>query len=105
MQTALTGRTHGCTDQCCTREENPCQLGAVHTWHIAEVSRLRVIRPLCDMKRTSVSGAWMSQNDPTRTFIVGGDQKRTVVLLGQLMRGAIWQTGTQLPTCRWQSQV
>ena len=24
------------TDQCCIREENPCQLGAVHTWHIAD---------------------------------------------------------------------
>src|SRR6476619_1754472 len=33
------------------------------------------------------------------------DQKRTVVLLGQLMRGSIWQTGTQLPSCRRQSQV
>src|SRR5450759_2716649 len=29
------GRTHGCTDQCCKREESSCQLGAVHTWHIA----------------------------------------------------------------------
>jgi len=27
-----TGRTHGCSDHCCTREENPCQPGAVHTW-------------------------------------------------------------------------
>src|ERR1039457_4416874 len=32
------GRTHGCTDQCCIREENPCQLGAVHTWHFADNS-------------------------------------------------------------------
>jgi hypothetical protein len=29
------GRTHGRTDQCCIREENPCQHGAVHTWPIA----------------------------------------------------------------------
>src|SRR6476661_9379142 len=29
------GRTHGCTDQCCKREESSCQLGAVHTWHLA----------------------------------------------------------------------
>jgi hypothetical protein len=29
------GRTHGRTDQYCTREESPCQLGAVHTWPIA----------------------------------------------------------------------
>ena len=28
------GRTHGRTDQHCTREESPCQLGAVHTWPI-----------------------------------------------------------------------
>jgi hypothetical protein len=26
---------HGCTDQCCKREKSSCQLGAVHTWHIA----------------------------------------------------------------------
>src|SRR5665811_765828 len=32
----LKGRTHGCTDQCCKREESPCQLGAVHTWHLAD---------------------------------------------------------------------
>src|SRR3954462_11483450 len=30
--TASKGRTHGCTDQCCKREESSCQLGAVHTW-------------------------------------------------------------------------
>jgi hypothetical protein len=30
-------RTHGRTDQSCTREENPCQLGAVHTWPYASV--------------------------------------------------------------------
>jgi hypothetical protein len=32
---AIGGRTHGRTDQCCTRQESPCQLGAVHTWPIA----------------------------------------------------------------------
>ena len=26
------GRTRGRTDQCCRRQESPCQLGAVHTW-------------------------------------------------------------------------
>ena len=31
------GRTHGRTDQYCRRKENPCQLGAVHTWPEAEV--------------------------------------------------------------------
>src|SRR5271157_4969818 len=35
MRTALTGRTHGCTDQPLRREDSPCQLGAVHTWHRA----------------------------------------------------------------------
>src|SRR4029450_3641954 len=34
---ALKGRTHGCTDQCCKREESSCQLGAVHTWHLADI--------------------------------------------------------------------
>ena len=29
------GRTHGRTDQYCTREESPCQFGAVHTWPLA----------------------------------------------------------------------
>ena len=32
----IKGRTHGCTDQCCKREESSCQLGAVHTWHKAD---------------------------------------------------------------------
>jgi hypothetical protein len=31
------GRTHGCTDQACKRENTPCQLGAVHTWHLADL--------------------------------------------------------------------
>src|SRR3954470_7121108 len=35
----LKGRTHGCTDQCCKREESSCQLGAVHTWHEAAQSQ------------------------------------------------------------------
>src|SRR3954452_19958978 len=37
--TASKGRTHGCTDQCCKREESSCQLGAVHTWHLADLPR------------------------------------------------------------------
>ena len=36
------GRTHGCTDQACKREESTCQLGAVHTWHLADVDRLPI---------------------------------------------------------------
>src|SRR6266700_2695977 len=35
MRTALTGRTHGCTDQPLLREDSPCQLGAVHAWQAA----------------------------------------------------------------------
>src|SRR6266550_7988631 len=31
MGTALTGRTHGCTDQPLLREDSPCQLGASPT--------------------------------------------------------------------------
>jgi hypothetical protein len=34
---AFKGRTHGCTDQGCKREESSCQLGAVHTWHLADI--------------------------------------------------------------------
>ena len=39
VKTPTIRRSQSCkrTDQCCTREENPCQLGAVHTWHIASV--------------------------------------------------------------------
>jgi hypothetical protein len=40
---ALTGRTHGRTDQACKREENPCQLGAVHTWRKADIGRSRCL--------------------------------------------------------------
>jgi hypothetical protein len=49
---ALKGRTHGCTDQGCKRDESSCQLGAVHTWPLADM-------PYCaayvcfDPKRTS----------------------------------------------------
>src|SRR5262249_1964127 len=32
-----TGRTHGCTDPSLRREESPCQPGAVHTWHKADM--------------------------------------------------------------------
>src|SRR6266478_4748222 len=38
MRTALTGRTHGCTDQPLRREDSPCQLGAVHTWHFRDLA-------------------------------------------------------------------
>src|SRR5262245_45953743 len=29
--------THGCTDQALRREDSPCQLGAVHTWHFCDI--------------------------------------------------------------------
>jgi len=57
---ALTGRTHGCTDQPAsvkktlansepsTHEENPCQLGAVHTWHVASLRGGAAIRSLSE---------------------------------------------------------
>jgi hypothetical protein len=42
--TAPTGRTHGCTDQCCKGDESPCQPGAVHTCHLADVVILPNVR-------------------------------------------------------------
>jgi hypothetical protein len=30
---------HGCTDQACNVKIFPCQLGAVHTWHITSITR------------------------------------------------------------------
>ena len=36
------GRTHGCTDPSLRREESPCQLGAVHAWHIRDIPRSRM---------------------------------------------------------------
>jgi hypothetical protein len=35
------GRTHGRTDQYFTREESPCQLGAVHTWPLTSFTALQ----------------------------------------------------------------
>jgi hypothetical protein len=35
---AKTARTHGCTDQCCKREESPCQSSVVHTGPKGEVA-------------------------------------------------------------------
>src|SRR5262249_42668160 len=34
------GRTHGCTAR--KREDFPCQLGAVHTWHFSECRDVRL---------------------------------------------------------------
>src|SRR5262245_17777636 len=47
------GRTHGCTDQACKREESSCQLGAVHTWPFSDLKRCPLMRPLPAHKLTS----------------------------------------------------
>jgi hypothetical protein len=61
-----TGRTHGCTDQCCKREECSCQLGAVHTWHALAVPALQHVRQLPRFYR--VTELTRPGNvDPTRT--------------------------------------
>jgi hypothetical protein len=54
--TALTGRTHGRTDQFCVREESPCQLGAVHTWGKADMGcrMVPIISAASDPRRTLV---------------------------------------------------
>ena len=44
------------------REDSPCQLGAVHTWHIAEVAT-EFQCPLLGVKRTSHRHATMSDFD------------------------------------------
>src|SRR2546430_17519107 len=36
----------------CKREENPCQLGAVHTWHFATIPCAAEMRALLEVKRT-----------------------------------------------------
>jgi hypothetical protein len=41
----------------CKREEKPCQLGAVHTWHFASVPCAAEIRTLLEVKRTSGEAA------------------------------------------------
>ena len=46
------GRTHGCTDQACKREESTCQLGAVHTWHLADLTRCLLLGRLSGAKWT-----------------------------------------------------
>ena len=48
------GRTHGCTDQACKREESTCQLGAVHTWHLADMTTdFREVRFKADIRKCS----------------------------------------------------
>jgi hypothetical protein len=55
MRTALTGRTHGCTDQALRREDSPCQLGAVHTWHAAVLCRSAP-----QVRSEEIRGCWAS---------------------------------------------
>src|SRR3954454_18066105 len=71
VRTAPKGRTHGRTDQCCKREESPCQLGAVHTWHLATIRAL-----LAFVRYWSNSGHWSPlgpdasvANDPFRHLV------------------------------------
>jgi hypothetical protein len=69
MRTALTGRTHGCTDQGCTREESHCQPGAVHTWHLADNNPIADAYLFSGEKRTSPqcsADAFMSTRSNTR---------------------------------------
>jgi hypothetical protein len=42
------------------REEKPCQLGAVHTWHFATFGNTPSSRPLTEAKRTCRDEADMS---------------------------------------------
>ena len=49
----IKGRTHGRTDQCCTREDSPCQLGAVHTWPVVSFRGGATIRSVSEKKQTS----------------------------------------------------
>ena len=37
----------------CVREESPCQLGAVHTWHFSRISRTAPLQPLLKQDRTN----------------------------------------------------
>jgi hypothetical protein len=52
---ALTGRTHGCSDHCCTREESSCQPGAVHTWPNSAVTGIHPGRQLLVDEPSSTS--------------------------------------------------
>jgi hypothetical protein len=65
--TALKGRTHGRTDQCCTREESPCQLGAVQG-RPEDVAQC----PLLGNSGRDVLIMSFSASDPKRTLKTGG---------------------------------
>src|SRR6478609_5529203 len=73
MSTAAKGRTHGCTDQCCKREESSCQLGAVHTWHIATNPKAQNLRSVLMQSGHLWTSALaeFAANDPLRTSNCG----------------------------------
>src|SRR6266436_4927019 len=48
----------------CKREENPCQLGAVYTWHKADLPRWSATCPLSGAKRTWPKDGATSAYDP-----------------------------------------
>jgi hypothetical protein len=66
---ALKGRTHGCTDQRCKREKSSCQLGAVHTWHLASFRSAAKIG-----RYWSNSGHWSA---PALNGLVANDPQQT----------------------------
>ncbi len=61
---ALTGRTHGCSDHCCTREESSCQPGAVHTWPDSAVIGIRRARKLSGISRRPRRWSTTGESDP-----------------------------------------
>src|SRR6476469_8816805 len=78
------GRTHGCTDQCCKREESSCQLGAVHTWHVASFRCDAMVRQLAEAKRTFASSRTKGSIEARSSFfeigfrnVFGGGAKST----------------------------
>jgi hypothetical protein len=50
------------------RENFPCQLGAVHTWHKADIAIALSRCPLFGVKQTSQIRPVMSAYDPKRTL-------------------------------------
>src|SRR6266568_3155127 len=82
MRTALTGRTHGCIDQPLRREDSPCQLGAVHTWHFRDMrwSRIQVsLRGKSGRSADAAEGPSLTQlgHAANRSFdhLVGTDEQ------------------------------
>jgi VanZ family protein len=72
---------HGCTDQCCNRESS-CQLGAVHTWHIASIrctakfGRFQTIADIADFWREMGRSRLTHQRHGNRVGegLMAGDQ-------------------------------